>query len=59
MTAQAERQPDPEDVEAAVEKAVRVLNAAAQTRSGLARKLTRDGFAAVAVDAACTRMESL
>ncbi len=50
---------DPDDVEAAVEKAVRVLNAASQTRSGLTRKLNREGYSAAAVEAACARMEAL
>src|SRR5579859_2504191 len=52
-------QQDPEDVEAAVEKAVRVLNAASQTRTGLSRKLHRDGYSDAAVEAACSRMEAL
>jgi regulatory protein len=42
-----------------VEKALRVLNAAAQTRSGLAQKLSRAGFAPQAVEAACNRVEAL
>ena len=50
---------DPDDFEAAVEKAIRVLNAASQTRSGLARKLSRDGYGATTVEAACSRMEAL
>jgi len=50
---------DPDDVEAAVEKAVRVLNAASQTRSGLSQKLKRAGFSPTAVAAASARMEAL
>jgi regulatory protein len=42
-----------------VEKALRVLNAAAQTRSGLARKLHRAGYGPVAVETACDRVEAL
>ena len=50
---------DPEDVDGAVEKALRVLNAAAQTRSGLARKLSRTGYSPAAVEAACDRVEAM
>lgn len=50
---------DPEDVEDALEKALRILNAAGQTRSGLARKLSRAGYTAAAVDAACDRVEAM
>jgi regulatory protein len=48
-----------QDVEAAGAMAVRILNAAAQTRSGLARKLARAGFAPGAVDAACDQVEAM
>jgi regulatory protein len=50
---------DPLDVEAAVEKAIRVLNAAAQTRSGLERKLRRAGYAAATAEAAAGRVEAM
>jgi regulatory protein len=50
---------DPEDVEAAVEKAIRVLNAASQTRSGLSQKLKRAGYLPAVVEAASARMEAL
>jgi regulatory protein len=46
---------DPDDAEAAFEKAVRVLNAAAQTSSGLNTKLRRAGYSATAAAAACRR----
>jgi regulatory protein len=46
-------------VEGAVEKALRVLNAAGQTRSGLARKLSRAGYAPASVEAACDRVEAM
>lgn len=49
----------PKDVEAAVDKAVRILNAAAQTRAGLERKLARAGFAPATVEAACDRVEAM
>ena len=50
---------DPDDVEAAFEKAVRVLNAASQTSGGLTQKLRRAGFSAGAAAAACGRAVSL
>jgi regulatory protein len=50
---------DPLDIAAAVEKAVRVLNAASQTRLGLERKLVRAGYAAATADAACSRVEAM
>jgi regulatory protein len=50
---------DPEDSDGAVEKALRILNAAGQTRSGLARKLTRAGYARATVEAACDRLEAM
>ena len=46
-------------MEAAVAQAVRILNAAAQTRSGLQHKLARAGFAPGAVDVACSRVEAM
>jgi regulatory protein len=48
-----------DDPEAAVGLAIRILNAAAQTRSGLERKLARAGFTAGAVDVACDRVEAM
>jgi regulatory protein len=50
---------DPNDVEGAVEKALRVLNAASQTRSGLGRKLEQAGYSALAVNEACDRAEAM
>ena len=50
---------DPDDVEAAFEKAVRVLNAAAQTSAGLTLKLRRAGYSARAAEAACRRAAAL
>src|SRR5579859_937689 len=50
---------DPEDLEAAIEKAVRVLNAASQTRSGLSQKLRRAGYSTTVVEAASARLEAL
>jgi regulatory protein len=50
---------DPNDVEGAVEKALRVLNAATQTRLGLTRKLERAGFAAATATRACDRVEAM
>ncbi|HEY8740440.1 MAG TPA: RecX family transcriptional regulator [Candidatus Dormibacteraeota bacterium] len=50
---------NPEDPEAAFDKAVRVLNAASQTSSGLNTKLRRAGFSARAADEACRRAVSL
>ncbi len=50
---------DPDDFEAAVEKAIRVLNAASQTRSGLSQKLKRAGYSPTVVEAASARMEAL
>jgi regulatory protein len=47
------------DVAAAVAKAIRVLNAASQTRSGLSRKLTRAGYSAPTVNEACDRLEAM
>jgi regulatory protein len=47
------------DVTAAVAKAIRVLNAASQTRSGLSRKLTRAGYSAPMVKEACDRLEAM
>jgi regulatory protein len=47
--------PNPDDADAAFEKAVRILNAAAQTSSGLEAKLTRGGFSARAAGEACRR----
>lgn len=52
-------QVDPHNSDAAVEKALRVLNAASQTRSGLAQKLKRAGFSPVATEAACVRVEAM
>ena len=59
METQVNRGLDVDDVQAAVDKAIRILNAAAQTRSGLGRKLARAGFAPGAVDAACDRVEAM
>ena len=50
---------DPDDVEAAFEKAVRVLNAASQTSAGLRLKLKRAGFSGAAAEAACARAVAL
>jgi regulatory protein len=50
---------DPNDVEGAVEKALRVLNAASQTRSGLSRKLERAGYSAPTVNEACNRVAAM
>jgi regulatory protein len=50
---------DPENPDAAFEKAVRVLNAAAQTSNGLNAKLRRAGYSARAADEACRRAVSL
>ncbi|HEV1998307.1 MAG TPA: RecX family transcriptional regulator [Candidatus Dormibacteraeota bacterium] len=50
---------DPDDAEAAFEKAVRVLNAAAQTSSGLGLKLRRAGFSAAAAAEAGRRAAAL
>ncbi len=50
---------DRNDVEAAVEKAIRVLNAASQTRFGLTQKLKREGYSPSVVVAASARMEAL
>jgi regulatory protein len=50
---------DPNDVEGAVEKVLRVLNAASQTRSGLSRKLERAGYSAPTVNEACNRVEAM
>lgn len=51
--------PSSEDPEAAFEKAVRVLNAASQTSSGLHLKLKRAGFSQEAADQACRRAVEL
>ena len=50
---------DPDDVEAAFEKAIRVLNAASQTTGGLTLKLRRAGYSAAAATAACHRVVAL
>jgi regulatory protein len=50
---------DPTDVESAVEKALRVLNAASQTRAGLMRKLERAGYAGRTAGEACDRIEAM
>jgi regulatory protein len=50
---------DPSDVEGAMEKALRVLNAASQTRSGLGRKLERAGYSVPTVNEACNRVEAM
>lgn len=50
---------DPDDSDAAFEKAVRVLNAAAQTSSGLTLKLRRAGYNAEAAAGACRRAAAL
>lgn len=50
---------DPDDAEAAFEKAIRVLNAASQTTSGLTFKLRRGGFSAAAAADACRRAVAL
>ena len=50
---------DPDDVEAAFEKAVRVLNAASQTSAGLILKLRRAGYSARAAETACRRAVGL
>ena len=47
--------PDPEDVSAAFDKAVRILNAASQTTAGLTQKLLRRGYSQAAALAACQR----
>jgi regulatory protein len=51
--------PSADDAEAAFEKAVRVLNAASQTSSGLCIKLKRAGFSPEAADQACRRAVEL
>lgn len=51
--------PNAEDAEAAFDKAVRVLNAASQTSSGLRLKLKRAGFSQEAADQACRRAVEL
>jgi regulatory protein len=51
--------PPADEVDGAVEKALRVLNAASQTRSGLSRKLRQAGYSAFAVDQACDRLETM
>ena len=50
---------NPDDGEAAFEKAVRVLNAASQTADGLTRKLRRAGYSAGAAAQAVARATSL
>jgi regulatory protein len=50
---------DPDDAEAAFEKAVRVLNAASQTSAGLTLKLRRAGYSAEAAGIACRRAVAL
>ncbi|MGI8607815.1 MAG: regulatory protein RecX [Candidatus Dormibacteria bacterium] len=50
---------DPDDVDAAFEKAIRVLNAAAQTSSGLNLKLRRAGYSVGASMEACRRATAL
>jgi len=50
---------NPDDEDAAFEKAVRILNAAAQTRSGLIVKLRRGGYSAAAAGAAGERAVQL
>jgi regulatory protein len=50
---------DPGDVDGAVEKALRVLNAASQTRSGLSRRLGRAGYSPPTVSEACDRVEAM
>ncbi len=47
---------DPDDIEAAGEVAVRILNAAAQSSAGLAARLRRRGFSAETVAAVVARM---
>jgi regulatory protein len=42
----------------AYEKALRILNAAAQSRSGLSRRLLRAGYDEAEVEAACDELES-
>jgi regulatory protein len=42
-----------------MEKAIRILNGAAQTRSGLARKLRRAGYGPAAVETAGDRVEAM
>src|ERR1035437_149022 len=42
-----------------MEKALRVLNAASQTRSGLGRKLERAGYSVPTVNEACNRVEAM
>jgi regulatory protein len=50
---------DPAKVEGAVEKALRILNAASQTRTGLLRKLERAGYAGRTAGEACDRIEAM
>ncbi|MFN2462381.1 MAG: regulatory protein RecX [Candidatus Dormibacteria bacterium] len=50
---------DPGDLDAAFEKAVRVLNAASQTRARLYAKLIRAGYSAEAAEGACARALAL
>ena len=50
---------DPDDVEAAFEKAVRVLTAATQTSRGLKVKLRRAGYSVEASTEACRRATAL
>jgi len=45
----------PDDADAAFDKAVRILNAAAQTSAGLTQKLRRGGYTARAAETACRR----
>lgn len=49
---------DPADAGAAYDKAIRVLNAAGQTKAGLERRLARAGFEPEAITGAVTRLQS-
>ena len=47
---------NPDDADAAFDKALRILNAAAQTSVGLTQKLRRGGYTAGAAETACRRV---
>ncbi len=57
--AQAPVEVEPADEEAAFEKAVRILAAAAQTEVGLTRRLARAGYDEKTVEGVCRRLRRL